>query len=103
MWNGGRVSLLMVSSERSSDVPVQSKSDAAKIVHFIWGAKKDLIASRPGELSVQSTAKWCFLHALLAWQRGKLLERAEVKKVEIAKPRWTGKGMCVCFSSHTEY
>lgn len=66
------------------------------IVHFVWGAKEVLIAPRPGELIVQSTAKRCFLHALLAQHHGKLLERAEVKKMEIAKPGWIGKGMCVC-------
>lgn len=85
----------MVSPKCSSDVLLQSKSDTVTTVHFVRGAKKVLIAPRPGELIVQSTAKRCFLHTLLAWQCGKLLERAEVKKIEIAKPKWTGESVCV--------
>lgn len=47
----------MVSLKCSHDVLLQSRSDTAMIVQFVWRAKEVLIAPRPGELIVQTTAK----------------------------------------------
>jgi len=51
---------------------------------------------------VQSSAKAACC-TLLAQQHGGLLEGAEVKKKEYAKPKWAGERVCACVSSHAEY
>lgn len=47
--------MLVVSSKCSSDVLLQSKSDTAMIVHFVWGAKEVLI-------SPQARRAYCAKH-----------------------------------------